>query len=69
MRERCPRSIGPLYELFAILPLLLLALVAAEERGAAGEPASVRTKPSIVIILADDLGWNDVGYHGTAPLP
>lgn len=28
-------------------------------------PFETTTPPNIVIIMADDLGWNDVGYHGS----
>ncbi len=41
-------------------PWILLLLVVGPADAGAG-PA----RPDIVLIVADDLGWKDVGYHGS----
>ncbi|XP_049888147.1 arylsulfatase I isoform X2 [Pectinophora gossypiella] len=33
------------------------------------EVAVAVTRPHIVLIVADDLGWNDVGFHGMSHIP
>jgi arylsulfatase B len=44
---------------------LLLAAAAVLVIGRTEVRAENTTKPNIVILLADDLGWKDVGYHGS----
>ena len=52
---------------FSVLPVLLLAACAASPDAA---PPTDTTTPddtlwNVVLFLADDLAWNQVGYHGT----
>jgi len=57
MNHRCisPRCLFALVLAFAIAPRVR----------AADAPVPVPRPPNIVFILADDMGWNQVGYHGT----
>lgn len=43
-----------------------LALANGARLSAATAPVPSPRPPNIVFILADDLGWNQVGYHGTS---
>jgi arylsulfatase A-like enzyme len=50
----------------AALALVLLAQAATMHAGDQGnQPLKAGTRPNIVYIVADDLGWKDVGFHGS----
>ncbi|KAK2118037.1 hypothetical protein P7K49_004924, partial [Saguinus oedipus] len=57
-----PRGPGPRRPLLpVVLPLLVLPLLLTPP----GSGAEASRPPHLVFVLADDLGWNDVGFHGS----
>jgi arylsulfatase A-like enzyme len=48
-----------------VLPSMLLALTFLTSLDARAGQVERPRKPHILVIMADDLGWKDVGYHGS----
>lgn len=66
-RQKCQiagfRLTVMLLRLFVLTPLVLGPVKASAESLSA--TATVNGLPNVIIIMADDMGWDDVGYHGS----
>lgn len=54
--KKCILNLLPKIFCQLLLPFLLLTTIAKSQN---------ETKPNIILIIADDLGWKDVGYAGS----
>ncbi len=49
----------------SLYSLSLLTGIVPVLNASAATPVPEQTKPNIIIVLADDLGWGDLGFHGS----
>ncbi len=63
-----PDFLGPLLHRIATLILTAFAIILPISLSDTGYCAEKRSVPNIVLILADDQGWGDLGVHGNTNL-